>query len=176
MNQADKHQTDLRFLPEQALPPYTYVPGKTPHPESHPAGHSFGRARATAPVLDATQWRQSTAYLRGLDLFNAGYYWESHVELESLWLAAGRKGEAATFLKALIHLAACGVKHLEGIPAGVASHAGRAARLLFKLRPALENRRPLPFGIPLADLVHMAMSMQSAGWPEDPPKLVPVRE
>jgi len=65
-----------------------------------------------------------------IDLFNGGYYWESHVALESLWIACGRKGIVADFLKGLIKLAAAGVKGLEGKPEGVKSHSGRASRTL----------------------------------------------
>ena len=38
-------------------------------------------------------------------MFNGGFYWES-LAWESLWLACGRKGVVADFLKGLIKLAA----------------------------------------------------------------------
>src|SRR5207244_2594710 len=117
----------FRLIPDEPLPPYAFVPGRFPHPESDPAGHSFGIPRPAASALGPEDWPASRPYLRGLDLFNCRYYWESHVEFESLWLACGRTGTVATFLKGLIKLAAAGVKHLEGKPEGVRSHAGRAA-------------------------------------------------
>lgn len=45
-------------------------------------------------------------YLRGIDLFNHGFYWESHEAWEAVWISAGRRGSVADFLKALIKVAA----------------------------------------------------------------------
>src|SRR4051794_8628832 len=135
-----------RLIPDEPLPPYSYVPGRFPHPESDPAGHSYGRPRPTPPQLDPENWRSSWAYLRGLDLFNAGFYWESHVEWEGLWLACGRRGVVAEFLKGLIKLAAAGVKHREPVPAGVRSHANRAADHWRKVLHALAAGREAYLG------------------------------
>jgi uncharacterized protein len=68
-------------------------------------------------------------FLRGVELFNAGYYWEAHEVWEGLWHAEGRRGPTADVLKALIKLAAAGVKVREGRENGVRTHAGRAALL-----------------------------------------------
>ncbi len=166
MNSANQHR--LRFLPEEPLPPYTYVPGKQPHPESDPAGHSYGRPRAQADAMDPANWRGSDTFLRGLDLFHCGFYWESHVEFERLWLAGGRKGPVADFLKALIHLAAAGVKLLEGRPEGVVSHARRTKELLMGTqREGFE----MP-GFSLAQLIELAIRIAKCGWPDSPPLLV----
>src|SRR4051794_23916492 len=32
----------VRLLPDEPLPPYSFVPGRFPHPVRDPAGHSFG--------------------------------------------------------------------------------------------------------------------------------------
>ena len=56
------------------------------------------------------------------DLLNHGFYWEAHEAWETLWHAAGRKGEIADFLKGLIKLAAAAVKAREGNP----SRSGQA--------------------------------------------------
>jgi hypothetical protein len=89
-------------LTDEPFPPYSYIPGRFPPPESDPAGHSFGKKRSHVPAVDPAQWTVNKTCLFGLDLFNAGFFWESHVEFESLWLAAGRKGFVADFLKRLI--------------------------------------------------------------------------
>src|SRR5437016_2466045 len=94
----------VRLAPDVPFPPYAFVPGRTPHPVADPAGHSFGVEPSPTERLDPDRWLRSRTYLYGLDLFNAGYYWESHVEFESLWLAADRKGVVADFLKGLIKL------------------------------------------------------------------------
>jgi uncharacterized protein len=162
-----------RLAPAVPFPPYAFVPGRAPHPESDPAGHSFGRARGPAPALDPEHWQASTAYLYGLDLFNAGFYWESHLEWESLWLAAGRRGAVADFLKGLIQLAAAGVKHREGRPDGVRGHAHRAAELWRGVRDTLRPALGRFLGLCLADLIARAEEVFRQGWPCVPPLLLP---
>lgn len=111
-------------------PPYSYVPGGPwPHPIREPGGHSYGHRSEPVPAVESDDWRESAAYLRGVDLFNDGYYWEAHEAWESLWHALGRRGPRADLIKALIKLAAAGVKVREGQTGGVVSHAGRAAAL-----------------------------------------------
>jgi uncharacterized protein len=85
-------------------------------------------------------------YLRAVALFNAGYYWEAHEVWEVLWHAAGRHGPTADVLKALIKLAAAGVKVREGRENGVRTHSGRAA-LLFA--SAAEQGGPIQLGLNL---------------------------
>jgi len=117
------------------LPPYTYVPGGAwPHPTHSPDGHSWGRQHGAIDAILADQWQSSPAYLRGVALFNAGYYWEAHESWELLWHAHGRRGPTAELLQGLIKLAAAGVKVREGRPAGVRTHASGAARLFEKSR------------------------------------------
>lgn len=115
---------------ELALPPYSYVPGHTPHPVSNPAGHMVGHTPQAVQPLQPASWQASTEYRHGIDLFNHGFYWEAHEAWESLWHAAGRKGRLADFLKGLIKLAAAGVKAREGNPRGVVRHAKRSLELL----------------------------------------------
>lgn len=153
-----------RLLPDEPLPPYTFVPGRFPHPESDPAGHSNGRKRERVE-FDPQHWTTSRPYLFGLDLFNAGYYWESHVEFESLWNAAGRQGAVADFFKGLIHLAAAGVKHLEGVPAGVTGHARRAAALFRQVAPAAAAHDGRFLGMQLGDLIALSEAIDQRGWP-----------
>src|SRR5712692_3032494 len=126
-----------RYVPDQALPPYTYVPGRSPHPISDPAGHQFGQTLQLPDARDVNHWQTNRAYLCGIDLFNHGYYWEAHETWEGLWHQCGRKGTTADYLKALIKLAAARVKHLAGTPRGVKSHSQRAAVLLRAVAAAL---------------------------------------
>ena len=114
----------------KALPPYSYVPGHTPHPVSDPMGHRYGQPEEVAPPLDPADWGDSMAYRYGVDLFNHGYYWEAHEAWESLWHRAGRRGPIGDWLKALIKLAAAAVKAREGNPHGVERHARRAMELV----------------------------------------------
>ncbi len=119
-----------RYLPDEPFPPYSYVPGKFPHPIRDPQGHSFGKVETPIPRPDAAAWRDCRTFLWGVDLFNAGYFWEAHEAWEQAWHACGRQGPEADFFKALIKLAAAGVKAREENDAGVGRHSRRAVELL----------------------------------------------
>jgi hypothetical protein len=145
-----------RLVPDEPLPPYSYVTGRFPHPLSDPAGHSFGQAIEKPPAIDPDRWRDSRTYCRAIDLFNHGYYWESHEVWEGLWHAAGRHGPVADFLKGLIKLAAAGVKAREGRLAGLHRHALRA-RELFTLAGSHPNSADGRFlGLSVSELVAAA--------------------
>ncbi|HKI19147.1 MAG TPA: DUF309 domain-containing protein, partial [Isosphaeraceae bacterium] len=129
----------------EPLPPYSYVPGGPwPHPLSSPRGHSFGYRRPKVEPAAAGQESRSPSFLRGVELFNAGYYWEAHEVWEGLWHAHGRRGATAEVLKALIKLAAAGVKVREGQEHGVRTHARRAGESL-----ALARQQGGPFQLGL---------------------------
>lgn len=120
-----------RLVPELPLPPYSYVPrGSHPHPTRDVGGHSYGRVKLPCPAPDPAAWQSCQPYLYGIDLFNHGYYWEAHEVWEDLWHACGRQGTTADFFKALIALAAAGVKQREGVANGVRRHAERCRLLL----------------------------------------------
>lgn len=119
-----------RSAPHLPLPPYAYVPGKSPHPMSHPDGHRLGNLAFQSETLVPTDWESCDAYCYAIDLFNEGYYWEAHEVWEGCWNAAGRNGWPADFLKGLIKLAAALVKAREGRSAGVRRHARRALELI----------------------------------------------
>jgi uncharacterized protein len=158
--------TPPRLLPDLPLPAYPFVPGQSPHPYSDPQGHRYcPPLPAAAPLHDR---RDSPHYLLGIDLFNQGFYWEAHEMWERLWHACGRRGPTADFLKALIKLAAAGVKHREGKPQGVHSHAERVGSLLRALRTAHE----ILFGLSLDGLLQRADEIASTGWPLTPPYLM----
>ncbi len=146
----------LRLCPDRPLPPYSYVPGRFPHPIRDPAGHSYKapgiqqephRPSLTAPVSLASDWKSASDYLFGIDLFNHGFYWEAHETWEQLWLEFGRSGRDADFIKGLIKLAAAGVKAREGRLIGVQRHACRAQELFrLVLHTLTENDAVVCFG------------------------------
>jgi predicted metal-dependent hydrolase len=113
----------------------------------------------------------SKPYLYGVDLFNHQYYWESHEQFEALWLAAGRKGPVADLLKGLIKLAAAGVKHREGKPPGVHSHAERAAKLFRSVARSLKLEKEPFLGLRINELVDLADHIAQEGWPAQWPVL-----
>jgi hypothetical protein len=118
----------MNRLSDEPFPPYAFVPGG---PWPHPRGSAAGPL--PTPVVEGA-WARSDTYLRGIALFNAGYYWEAHEVWEGLWHAHGRRGPTADLLKALIKLAAAGVKVRERMSAGAATHARRAAELFASVR------------------------------------------
>jgi hypothetical protein len=69
----------------------------------------------------------SPLFRRGIELFDAGFYWEAHEAWEVLWHAAGRLGPTADILRGLIKLAAAGIKVRERREPGVRTHSRRAA-------------------------------------------------
>ncbi len=117
-------------MPDFQPPRYAYVPGQHPHPVRDPAGHAYGQIEPPLAAVTPEELNGSPVFREAVELFNRGYYWEAHEVWEWLWHAAGRQGFLADFLKALIKLAAAGVKAREGNAEGVARHAARAAELL----------------------------------------------
>jgi len=160
MTVADEAQERPRLVPGLALPPYAFVPGSAlPHPTSDPAGHSFGKRGAPAHPLEPHNWSACTPYLYAFDLFNHGYYWEAHEAWEALWHACGRTGQMADLLKALIKLAAAGVKVREGKPAGVRSHAQRAGELFEQVAARLGPGQTHFLGLNLPELAHFSRAL-----------------
>jgi hypothetical protein len=103
------------------FPAYAYVPGTaTPHPTRDPAGHSYEpsptprRLRSWRPE----DWRDLDEWLHGVDLFNAGYFWEAHEAWEGLWAAQPRDSVPAVLLQGLIQIAAALLKARIGSVAG----------------------------------------------------------
>ncbi len=111
------------------LPPYTYVPGGPwPHPNRSKGAASDPIPQPHGDVAGSPLFR------RGVELFDAGYYWEAHEAWEVLWHAAGRRGPTADVLRGLIKLAAAGIKVRERREPGVRTHARRAAECFASAR------------------------------------------
>ncbi|MBC7855789.1 MAG: DUF309 domain-containing protein [Pirellulaceae bacterium] len=147
--------------PEREFPPYTYVPGKFPHPTRDPTGHSFGHQSKPCDPLTSVNALGHEEYIWGIRLFDNGYYWEAHESWEQVWHACGRKGVAADYLKGLIKLAAAGVKSREGNPEGVTRHATRSAELLRGVKNAIGVADAEPYGVPLDLLIECAERIAS---------------
>ena len=128
------------------FPCYRFIPGQSPHPRRHPDGHSFGLPEPESPAFAPEQWDRSETYLFAVDLFNFGYWWEAHEGWESLWHAAGRRTEQASFFRGLIQLAAAHLKRETGNTPAALNLTNRA---LERFRTA----RPRYMGIDVTDLI-----------------------
>jgi predicted metal-dependent hydrolase len=137
------------------LPPYSYVPRHYPHPVSDPRGHMHGLQHPRPDPMTPERWAESETYLYGIDLFNHGFYWEAHEAWESLWLAAGRRGPTAIWLKALIKLAAALVKLREGSSVGALRHALRVQQLLAELQSIAPDAADRYCGVEVAAAVEL---------------------
>jgi len=47
----------MRYVPEREFPPYTYVPGRAPHPVTDPTGHSYGSAVVCRTTPHPSRWK-----------------------------------------------------------------------------------------------------------------------
>jgi hypothetical protein len=119
-------------LTTKPFPSYIFVPGKNPHPKKA-GGHMEGMPDPVVPQLDPNHPEKSETLRFSLDLYNHGYFWESHVYFEALWNAHGRQGKIADFLKAMIKLGAAGVKIQLGEMKNARDHFNRALELFESL-------------------------------------------
>ena len=124
-----------RLCPKRELPPYHFEPGVNTHPLK-PGGHMFEQQEPQTTPLTKKNYSTHQDYLYSLDLINNGYYWEAHAYLEAIWNEANRKGNVADLCKALIKVAAFGVKRRQEQMEPAIAHLKRAEEL-FKSLPSL---------------------------------------
>lgn len=143
------------------LPPYRFVPGETPRP-----GPAADPPARPPNGWDPSDWRAIEGWLWAVDLFNHGYWWESHEALEELWHAAGRTTPAARFVQALIHLSAACLNRRRGHWEAARRQAARAALGLRAARPL----GPIVMGIDVESLaVDVSRAFSDPG--NAPPRL-----
>ncbi|MFM9957238.1 MAG: DUF309 domain-containing protein [Phycisphaerales bacterium] len=141
-----------------------------------PGAPSSGPRPAPEPALtpnwnaDPAGWHESLDYLFGVDLFNAGFCWESHEALEVVWkqLRAADQTLAATFVQSIIQVAAARLKRETGEEVGVARLHSRAAS---NIAPALSTHTPIMGVDAEAWWPECETWFASAGRNADPPNL-----
>lgn len=121
--------TPARLIPERPFPAYAFLPGRDVHPNK-PGGHSYGNEELIAAKIQTDDPRASEEFCFALDLYHHQFFWEAHVYLEAIWNAHQRQGEIADLMKALIKLAAAGVKFELGQSGAARGHLERALELL----------------------------------------------
>lgn len=122
-----------------SLPARRYLPGLGPHPSDDPAHR--------APVAPAVPWTslgETELFRHGVDLFNHGFWWESHEAWEALWNACPRDAALREAFQGLIQLAAALIKEETRIPSGARRLSTTA---LEKLERAQAAKVPLPLDL-----------------------------
>jgi predicted metal-dependent hydrolase len=114
---------------------------------------------AAATPLSQLQAAENDDFLFGVDLFNAGYYWEAHTFWERLW-AVESEPELRRFLQSIIQTAAACLKVRQGQKAG-------ARKLMEKAR--LEAFGGTLLGIDAQALARATTRFAEKG--EDPPRI-----
>lgn len=95
------------------LPDHRYVPGRTAR---HAEG-AFDAARDLAPDPTTSDGAAANvAWAFGLDLLEAGFWWEAHEVLEPVWMNAPPGSAERLMVQAVIQLANAALKHEMGRP------------------------------------------------------------
>ncbi len=116
------------------FPLYAYIPGRFPHPRTNVDGHSHGKAHPSEGAFDHQNWQKDGRWLYAVDLYNAGFFWESHEYWEALWHSEDHVGPVALLLKALIQTAAAHIKAIDGNLKGVEILAARSDQMFADLK------------------------------------------
>jgi hypothetical protein len=114
------------------MPPYAYVPGRSPHPRNDPRGHSYGQPKLEPVRVAPSDWSRCATYRRGAALFDAAFYWESHEEFEALFHGA-EPGPARDYFQGLIQIAAAHLKRATGAERPMHALAGRGLERLARV-------------------------------------------
>ena len=92
------------------FPPYAFIPGLHPHPQRDPQGHSFGQPEEKLAYLEPARWQENGHYLFGVDLYNHGFWWESHEKWEAVWHTTDKSAIYGQYLQGLIQISAAFIK------------------------------------------------------------------
>ena len=111
-----------------ALPPQPYVPGRSPRPSDDDDIH---RVAAAAPdPTDPLSWADNAAWLAGIRLYAAGYFWEAHEVWEPVWMRARPNSRERLLVQGVIQLANGALKQAMGRPVAARRLADLAVALI----------------------------------------------
>lgn len=89
------------------LPPYAHIPGQNPR---H-APELFDTAKASALKITRSATAEANpAWRYGLELLAAGFYWECHEVLETVWMNAPPNSRERAAVQGVIQLANAALK------------------------------------------------------------------
>ncbi|WP_238365099.1 DUF309 domain-containing protein [Mesobacterium pallidum] len=138
----------------EGLPGHAYIPGQTPR---HPEG-AFDALRATArPGMPAADLIASPAWRAGLRFDAAGFHWEAHEVMESVWLALPPNSTERRVVQAAIQLANARLKLRMGRPEACLRLIALVAKLVVADRVPAGRliAMGLPPGWPAQDLAEL---------------------
>lgn len=158
----------MRYAPELPLPAEPYRPGSgQPRPRLPLALPATPVARTLAHP-DELASAELTAFRYGVDLFNAGCWWEAHEAWELVWQRCRRTSALGKLLQGLILLAAA---QLKGSQRRAAARRELATRALQRLRAGAAVRPASPpLGLGLGPLLDACAALQR---PQPPPSPSP---
>ena len=145
-----------RLVPNLTLPPFRYVPGLYTHP-SRSVGQHLGIDKHL--VTPQKNWKDDTAWLYGLDLFNFRFYWESHEVWEEPWKMLPNDDPYRIFLQGMIKASASILKRHMG-------HHRPADLLWASAQDLLDTDAEVFRGVVVDDLVGKVKRFHYSGeWP-----------
>lgn len=135
------------------LPAHAYVPGSTARHESGAFDHFCVDAK---PGMDVEALASCLAWRAGLKFLEAGFFWEAHEVLESVWMALPKDSADRQTVQALIQYANAGLKQKMGRPDAASRLLVRASAHFRAGRGSLLARR-LGFKWPDAERALVAL-------------------
>lgn len=109
--------TETRYS-RRPFPAYRYTPGVSPHPVADPLGHSYSDGEALDDINASSD--PQGLFLFGVDLHNAGYWWEAHEAWETVWLKTMPNTSVRHGLRGMIQVANAHLKLHQEKPRAVA--------------------------------------------------------
>jgi predicted metal-dependent hydrolase len=110
----------------------------------------------TPPLLGANR----EEFLRGVELFNTGRYWDAHEAWEAVWNATA--GEERLFYQGLIQAAAAMVHRQKSNPHGIAELSRKSLQKLERFGPL---HRAVDLARFRADLLAAVSAAAGGEWP-----------
>ncbi|HLG20963.1 MAG TPA: DUF309 domain-containing protein [Bdellovibrionota bacterium] len=144
-----------RRYTNKPFPSYRYLPGRTSHPIRDPKGHAYGKVTTPIHLGASEEAGRHPDFLFGVDLFNAGYYWEAHEAWEGVWKALPPSCEESICLQGLIQVSAGLLKKVVAETEGSRQLISKG---LEKLKVA-QGRRPNCLGL---DFVPFITALEKA--------------
>lgn len=154
------------------LPPEPYLPGRNARPGDDDDVHRI--ARAAPDPTEPDMWAQNEAWLAGVRLYSAGFFWEAHEVWEPVWMNARPNSRERLLVQGVIQVANAALKQKMGRIPAAARLAGLSANLI------AESSRPciMLMGVDVAALsLAIAQYCECLGCDHDaakPPQIGPI--